>query len=99
MTAFRERLLQLFENIRIYPADRPHIAQVSYTGRTDRKIIGSQNDLIYLTKCHLRESEMPASNDTLRTIEEEINDSPMSYLGMESPLEALRLRTDRLKTG
>src|SRR6266699_504351 len=82
MTPFRERLLQLFENVRIRSADRPDLGPVTFVGRTDRKIIGSQNDLLFMTQQFLNDSEKPASQETLRTIEEHLNATPMSYLAM-----------------
>ena len=42
LVPFRERLLQLFENVRIRSGDRPDLGPVRLVGRTDRKIIGSQ---------------------------------------------------------
>ena len=97
MTPFRERLLQLFENVRIRSADRPDLSQVTLVGRTDRKIIGSQNDLVFMTQEFLKDSEKPASEETLRKIEEHLNATPMSYLAMGSPLEAMRRKTAWLK--
>jgi hypothetical protein len=94
---FRERLLQLFENVRIRFADRPALGPVTLVGRTDRKIIGSQNDLLFMTRRFLNDSEKPASSETLRMIEEHLNATPMSYLAMDSPLEALRRKTAWLK--
>jgi hypothetical protein len=96
MTAFRERLLQLFENFRIRSADRPDLNQVTLVGRTDRRIIGSQNDLLYLTQQYLIGSAKPASAATLGMVEEQLNDAPMSYLAMKSPIEDFRLKTQRL---
>src|ERR1700746_3270299 len=48
MTPFRARLLQLFENVPICSADQPDLGLVTLVGRTDRKIIGSQNDLLFM---------------------------------------------------
>ena len=97
MTPFRERLLQLFENVRIRSADRPDLGPVTLVGRTDRKIIGSQNDLLFMTQQFLNDSEKLAAQETLRKIEEHLNATPMSYLAMGSPLEALRRKTAWLK--
>jgi hypothetical protein len=91
---FRERLLQLFENIRLW--DHPDLNQFTYSGRTDRRIIGSQNDLLYMTRQLLEDSEKPASAETLRGVEEELNSTPMSYLQMDSPMHALRGEMERL---
>ncbi len=97
LASFRERLLQLFENIRIRSADRPALDPVTFVGRTDRKIIGSQNDLLFMTRRFWDVSEKPASPETLRIIEEHFNATPMAYLGMVSPIEELRRRTAWLK--
>lgn len=97
MTPFRERLLQLFENVRIRSADRPDLNKAKLVGRTDRKIIGSQNDLIFMAQQFLDDSEKPASQETLRKIEEHLNATPMSYLAMGSPVDALQRKTAWLK--
>ena len=97
LDAFRERLLQLFESTRIHSADRPDLNEFTFAGRTDKRIIGSQNDLIYHAEAHLAEAIQPASPGTLRDIERALNDMPMSYLGMDHPLNALRKRTEWLK--
>jgi hypothetical protein len=60
--------------------------------RTNRHIIGSQNDLIYLLGGHLESAAPPVKEDLLRKIEDSLNQTPMSYLGMESPRAALRCR-------
>src|SRR2546421_329535 len=69
LNPFCERLLNLFENVRIHSADRPDLSQFTLCGRTDRKIIGSQNDLLFMTTVFLSDSEKPASCETLLTIE------------------------------
>jgi hypothetical protein len=94
---FRARLLQLFENVPIRLADQPDLNQVTVVGRTERRVIGSQNDMLFMTKRFLTESEKPASSGTLREIEEHLNATSMSYLIMDSPLEALRRKTAWLK--
>jgi len=57
--------------------------------RVNRHIIGSQNDLIYLLGGHLESAVPPVKEDLLRKIEDFLNQTPMSYLGMESPRAAL----------
>jgi hypothetical protein len=57
--------------------------------RTNRHIIGSQNDLIYLLGGHLESAAPPVKEDLLRKIEDSLNQTPMSYLDMESPRAAL----------
>ncbi len=90
LDGFRQRLLQLFEDAGIHSADRPDLTQFTFVGRTDKRIIGSQNDLIYLARCHLAELIQPATPSALREVEQGINDSPMSYLGMDDPLRAFK---------
>jgi hypothetical protein len=96
LEGFRERLLQLFEDIRVHSADRPNLNQFTFVGRTDKKIIGSQNDLIYNARFLLSEAIQPASPSVLSDIERFLNDMPMSYLGMDHPLDALRKKTEWL---
>jgi len=97
LNAFRERLLQFFEDVGIHSADRPDLNEFAFVGRTDKRIIGSQNDLIYLARCHLAEMIQPAAPSVLREVERGINDAPMSYLGMDDPWRALRKKTEELK--
>jgi len=93
LTLFRGRLLQLFENVRIRSADLPDLGPVTRVGRTDRRIIGSQNDLLFMASRFLEGAEKPASPETLRMIEEHLNGTPMSYLAMGCPLEAFQRKT------
>jgi len=97
MTPFQARLLELFENVRIRSADRPDLNQLRLVGRTDRKIIGSQNDFVFMTQEFLSDSEKPASQETLCRIEEHLNATPMSFLAMGTPLDALQRKTTWLK--
>jgi hypothetical protein len=57
--------------------------------RVNRHIIGSQNDFIYLFGCHLEDTAPPVKEDVLQKIEDSLNQTPMSYLDMESPRAAL----------
>lgn len=99
LEAFRQRLLQLFEDTRNHAANRPELNQFTFVGRTDKRIIGSQNDLIYLARCHLAEMIQPATPSVLREVERGINDAPMSYLGMDDPWRAWQKKTKELKAG
>jgi hypothetical protein len=94
-TPFRARLLQLFENIRLW--DHPDPDQFTFSGRTDRRIIGSQNDLLFMTRRLLEDSEKPASPEALLRVEEDLNSTPMSYLQMGSPVDALWRELERLR--
>jgi hypothetical protein len=73
------------------------LSQFTFVGRTDKRIIGSQNDLIYLARCHLAEMIQPATPSVLREVERGINDSPMSYLGIDDPFRAFQNKTVGLK--
>jgi len=90
LEGFRERLLQLFYDARIHSADRPDLDQFTFVGRTDKKIIGSQNDMNFHARVFLSEAIQPASPNVLREVERHLNDMPMSYLGMDHPLRALQ---------
>jgi hypothetical protein len=57
--------------------------------RANRHIIGSQNDFIHLLRAHLEDFGPPLERRRLREVEDSLNESPMSYLGMESPRIAL----------
>jgi hypothetical protein len=57
--------------------------------RTNRHIIGSQNDVIYLLRGYLEEAAPPLEGDQLRKAEDSLNHAPMSYFGMRSPRIAL----------
>jgi uncharacterized protein DUF6933 len=57
--------------------------------RANRHIIGSQNDFIYLLGGYLEDAVSPVEGDQLRNVEESLNQTPMSYLGMGSPRAAL----------
>ena len=91
---FRERLGQLFEDIRFW--DLPDLNQVTFCRRTDRRIIGSQNDLLFLTGRFLEDCDKPASAETLRKTEEFLNSTPMSYLQMDWPTRAFRRELEKL---
>ena len=65
------------------------LATSHFGKRTNRHIIGSQNDLIYLLGGHLESAVPPAKEELLRKIENSLNQTPMSYLGMECPRAAL----------
>ena len=60
-----------------------------FSKRTNRHVIGSQNDLIYLLRGYLEEAAPPLEGGRLQKIEDSLNQAPMSYWGMESPRVAL----------
>jgi len=68
----------------------PHATRVSFSKATDRRVIGSMNELIFEAKLFLVERQL-SPFETSR----QINETPMSYLGYNSPKEAFR----QLKVG
>jgi hypothetical protein len=86
--AFRSRLKGLLDNIGWWQL--PFLPMFTFSKRANRSIIGSQNELLFLTCAHLEGAGKPAGEDKLRQIEESINRCPMSYLEMESPVRALQ---------
>ncbi len=94
---FRTRLVQLFEKILF--EQQPDITQITFSNRTNRRVIGSQNDLLYLTQQALKDSGKPASLNTLQKTEKWLNSTPMSYLNMDSPSQALSKQVEKLKHG
>ena len=67
---------------------------VCFGKRANRHIIGSQNDFIYLLGAQLGDAAPPLEGDRLRKVEDSLNQTPMSYLGMKSPRVALLRRHD-----
>jgi hypothetical protein len=90
LSPLRSRLLRLFDNSRVRMADRPDLNEVTFSRRTDPRIVGSQNDLVWNARFRLDEAVKPASPGTLLEIEEELNSMPMSYLAMERPCDVFK---------
>ena len=90
-------VLEAFQRSRqelIHELGLSEFAPISFTTarfgkRSNRHIIGSQNDLIYLLKAHLENTVLPLKEDRLRKVQDYLNQAPMSYLGMHSPRFAL----------
>ena len=95
LTPFRERLIELFGYVRLW--NHPDLSEVTFSGRSNRRIIGSQNDLIFLSRSFLEGSEKPASTGTVRKVEEALNSTPMSYLQMGAPMDAMWRELERLQ--
>jgi hypothetical protein len=57
--------------------------------RANRHIIGSQNDFIHLLRADLEDGTPPLEGKRPQKVEDSLNESPMSYLGMRSPRIAL----------
>lgn len=95
---FRQRLLEIFNDIRIHPADDPELKEFSLSGRKDQRIIGSQNDFLFTAKYFfLNRWNKPALSDRVRELEHVFNRTPMSYLRMESPMKAFYHLTGKFK--
>jgi hypothetical protein len=60
-----------------------------FSKRTNRHIIGSQNDFIHLLHGYLEDAVPSLQENRLQEVEDSLNQAPMSYLGMNSPRLAL----------
>ena len=87
LAAFQSRLVTLMDKIQL--PDPPDTTVYWLRGRTDRRVIGSQNDFLSIAGTVLLEYEKPISSANLEKVEREINHMPMSYLDMDSPDRAL----------
>ena len=90
LDAFRQRLLQFSKQIGIELFNSQEAPQFTFAKRTNRSIIGSQNDQLLMIWHMLQASGKPAPFEKLLEIERELHEMPMSYLAMACPLEALR---------
>jgi len=63
----------------------PHTARISFSKATDRRVIGSMNELILEAKFYLIERQMSPFETSLQ-----VNETLMSYLGYNNPKEAFR---------
>ena len=63
----------------------PHTTRVSFSKATDRRVIGSMNELIFEAKLYLVERQLSPFETSLK-----VNETLMSYLGYNSPKEAFR---------
>jgi hypothetical protein len=64
----------------------PYTAEVSFSKATDRRVLGSMNELIYESRFYMIERQL-SPFETSRCI----NESSMSYLDYKIPKEAFRL--------
>jgi len=64
----------------------PHTAGVSFSKASNRRVIGSMNELIYESRLYLVERRLSPFETSSR-----INETPMSYLDYNIPKEAFRL--------
>lgn len=63
----------------------PHTARVSFSKATNRRVIGSMNELIFEAKLYLTERQMSPFETSLQ-----VNETLMSYLKYNNPREAFR---------
>jgi len=63
----------------------PHTGRIWFSKATDRRVLGSMNDLIIQAKYYLTEREMSPFDASLQ-----VNETLMSYLGYNKPKEAFR---------
>ncbi len=83
VTAFQARLVTWMDNISLW--ERPDLNEIQLSKRTDRRVIGSQNDFLSISKTILLNFERPISPEDVEKVERKINSMPMSYLDMDSP--------------
>ena len=93
---FQSRLAELFGNHNLQqPLD---LTQAIYSNRTNRRVIGSQNDLLSITHELLKDVDKLPSPNLLQLIEKQINSAPMSYLNMGCAQDAFLMQMTKLKT-
>lgn len=63
----------------------PHTARISFSKATDRRVLGSMNDLIVQAEYYITERQMSPFDVSIQ-----INETPMSHLGYNSTKEAFR---------
>ena len=78
---FQKRLAELLPS-----PQQPVVGSIS--NRTNRQVIGSQNELLFTASIYLVGADKPATPNQLGFIEEKLNSTYMSYLGRERPREA-----------
>lgn len=85
--AFQQRFLGLLENIRY--REQPDFSSIRICARNDRRIIGSQNEFIFIARENLTGRGGLITSEFVQETEEEINSTPMSFLEMKSPEQAV----------
>ena len=63
----------------------PHTGRIRFSKATDRRVLGSMNDLIVQAKYYLSERQMSPFDTSIQ-----VNKTPMSYIGYNKPKEAFR---------
>lgn len=58
--------------------------------RVDKRVIGSQNDLLHLLEANLYYEARPLTPSGILEIESRLNNTPMSFLQMKTPVAAFR---------
>lgn len=78
IVALQDRLAQLLPL-------KPRAVIGNISNRTNRRVIGSQNDLLFLATGYLQDASQSATLEELLVVEDKLNSTPMSYLDMECP--------------
>ena len=86
---FSKRVAQLGGDISSQP---PRAADMVFSNRVNRHVIGSQNDLLFITHELLKEVDKSISPELVGRIEQMLNATPMSYLEMNNPADAFAKR-------
>src|SRR5213076_1551190 len=81
LESFRSRLRELFDEHEIPLHRRPDIDNVTFESRTNQRVIGSQNELIYQASWIIDGFGRTAADEKLRFVEQRLNGTPMTYLG------------------
>lgn len=87
MNGFHGTMDQFFEKVEL--PGRPSREDVEFVKRGDKRVIGSQNELIFMVCCHLRDNLPPLTDELFVELHDAMNDCPLSYLGMRSPRQAM----------
>jgi len=93
LITFAERLKLVFADAAAW--QKPDFSEQVFSGRTNRGIIGSQNDLIHLARVHLALLEHLPLVEALADVEGDLNSAPMSVLKTKSPERAFLAELER----
>ena len=96
LTSFQNRLAEFFLNFNLQQP--PDVTQAIFSNRRNRRVIGSQNDLLYITHELLKDVNQPPTPNLLHLIEKQLNSAPMSYLNMNCARDAFLMQVAKLKT-
>lgn len=97
MKGFHGTMDQFFEKMGL--PGRPPREDVEFVKRGDRRVIGSQNELIFMACSHLQDNLPPLTDELFVELHDAMNDCPLSYLDMRSPRAAMWEAVRTLKGG